>query len=485
MPYPEPGESKKSYIDRFMKSGEAEKDFPDQKQRVAVAYSLYEKKNSGPFGTEQHPWPRAYQCNFIEPGLVFYQDLGPCKVCGTNFTCGEGKCETEGEMVLVDQDALAKMASTFVGKPVIDVIHKDVQPDTVAEGDADGIVTRVWLDGETGWHCAEYLVWNPETQKHCESAAYSVSCAYEPTEVDESGGEYHNIPYADKILNGTYTHLAIVTSPRYEGARIQLVNSKGGTMSWKFWEKGQRKNAAPIDPSKEMVNVDGKDVPLKELYDSLPEEKKEEEKYNDDTMLQTPKGDKTLGELKQAYRNKMKANANGEDIKTSAPADSGHGSHEESASGSFQHGSSCDHCRHPAFNDKQAEEAPGEKKPLPDLRHSEENPDEAEIAAKELDKAAKEKQALELQQAKDDEAAKMAEEKKNAEDKAKEEMRQAEEKAAKEKELANSKKEAGKKAFADLRNAREREFAGENSRISPVSIDDRLARGAKKYGSAA
>ena len=66
-------------------------------------------------------------------------------------------------------------------------------------------------------------------------------------------------------------------------------------MSWKFWEKGARKNAAPIDPKTELVDVDGKQVPLQNLYDSLEEEKP---KYNDDTVLETPKGEKTLAELK-------------------------------------------------------------------------------------------------------------------------------------------------------------------------------------------
>lgn len=473
MPYPKPGEKKSEYISRFVSDAEAKKDFPDEKQRLAVAYSMYgEKKNAGPFGTAEHPWPKAYKCSFIEPGLVFYQDLGPCKVCGDKFTCGDGKCETDGEMVLVGQEALAKMAQSFVGKPVIDVIHKDVQPETIAEGDADGIITRVWLDGASGWWMAEFLVWNPETQLHCESPAYSVSCAYEPTEVDNAGGEYHNIPYAENILNGQYTHLAIVTSPRYEGARI-FVNSKGGKMSWRFWEKGARKNAAPLDPAKEMVNVDGKDVSLKELYDALPEEKKEEmPKFNDETMLDTPKGEKSLGALKENYRNKLKANADGEAIKTSAPADSGKGNHEESAAGSFQHGKECEHCKHPAFNANEKEEAPGEKKPLPDLRDSKDNPDQAEIAAKELDAKAKEKAALELQQAKDDEAAVLAE-KKNAED----------EEAKKKEELANSKREAGRKSFADLRNARG-EFSAEGAKIMPTSVDERLAMGKKKYGSA-
>lgn len=46
MPRPNPGESEQAYVSRFMASAEAQKDFPDEKQRAAVAYSMFkEKKN--------------------------------------------------------------------------------------------------------------------------------------------------------------------------------------------------------------------------------------------------------------------------------------------------------------------------------------------------------------------------------------------------------------------------------------------------------
>lgn len=47
MPRPRPGEDKESYVSRFMASEEAKRDYPDQKQRAAVAYSMFgEKKNN-------------------------------------------------------------------------------------------------------------------------------------------------------------------------------------------------------------------------------------------------------------------------------------------------------------------------------------------------------------------------------------------------------------------------------------------------------
>lgn len=46
MPKPNKGESEKDFIARFMSSEEAKKDFPDEKQRLAVAYSEWKKHKS-------------------------------------------------------------------------------------------------------------------------------------------------------------------------------------------------------------------------------------------------------------------------------------------------------------------------------------------------------------------------------------------------------------------------------------------------------
>jgi len=483
MPYPHKGESKKAYIARFMESGEAKSDFPDEKQRLAVAYSMFEKRNAS--GTET-PWPKMYEANFIEPGVVFYQDLGPCKVCGNAMTCAV--CDTEGETVLVKQEALAKMAKSFLGKPVVDLIHKDVTPSFVADGEADGIVTDVWFDDKTGWWKCKYLVWNPETQEHCESPAYSVSCAYEPTNV---GGEgtYHNLDYQEEILDGMYTHLAVVTNPRYEGARIQIVNSKGGRMSWKFWEKGARKNAADLDPLKESVDVDGKQVPLQHLYDALGEEEEAKKpKLNDDTVMETKHGEKTLKELKQAYRNKLAKNAALEEEKRKN-ADPEKMSHDELRQ---------------AYKDllEEKKNAEAKKEPiveekLPDMRDEKHN-DQAEEAAKKLDAGAKEEAPLKLEQEGDlearhkqfgekgEDAAKReaaALDKKNSEDNFDEAEATAKKNADDEKKL-EEKRNAGKKSFAALRNA-VHERMTDPVTPSVVSIDDRLARGKAKYGKTA
>jgi hypothetical protein len=41
MPLPKAGEKQASYVSRYVASKRAQKDFPNQKQRLAVAYSEY------------------------------------------------------------------------------------------------------------------------------------------------------------------------------------------------------------------------------------------------------------------------------------------------------------------------------------------------------------------------------------------------------------------------------------------------------------
>jgi len=45
MPYPRKGDSKAEYIERFMGSAEARRDYPSRSQRYAVALSLWNRRN--------------------------------------------------------------------------------------------------------------------------------------------------------------------------------------------------------------------------------------------------------------------------------------------------------------------------------------------------------------------------------------------------------------------------------------------------------
>lgn len=233
-------------------------------------------------------WPKSYKCKFIEPGLVHYAEFGT---------------------VLVQKPALDSMAQSFVGKPVIDEAHKEVHPSIYSQGEADGVVTKVWYDNSDGWYWAEYLVWNPVTQRHCESGAYSVSCAYSAKEYNTDGGKHNSLNYDQEILSGVYDHLAIVTNPRYEGARI-IYNSKGGNAVFKFFKNKDEKKAEEIDLENAVVEIDGKDVKLKDLIkahnDSTVVAGSSMSKIGLESLIEVDGKQVPIKDMVSAYQNKLK-----------------------------------------------------------------------------------------------------------------------------------------------------------------------------------
>jgi hypothetical protein len=150
--------------------------------------------------------PKRYRAEFIEPGIINYEDVG------------QGK-------VFVSRETLDRMRSSFIGKPVVNAAHKDLSfeeafklSDEDRESLADGIIYNCgWLP--TGWGFADMIVWDLDTQKNIDQKKFSVSCAYQPTEAGING-KWHNFEYDEEVKNGVYTHMAIVNNPRYEGSKI-------------------------------------------------------------------------------------------------------------------------------------------------------------------------------------------------------------------------------------------------------------------------
>jgi hypothetical protein len=447
-----------------MSSSEAQSDFPDEKQRLAVAYSMYGERGNGFQKQGNDPaWPKLFECSYIEPGVVAYGDLGPCKVCGDAFSCGNAgdACQPEGATILVEQDALERMQNSFVGKPVT-IDHQEVDPSTVSDGEAEGVVTRVWRDAATGWFKCEFLVWTPEAQEHAADTKWSVSCAYDPLKTDDTGGEWHSVHFASRMLEGQYTHLALVENPRYEKARINPVllnskvlanrrNRKGGSMLEgivKWWKKGgSRTNALTANPDEKVDLGNGKEASFKELMSALDEPKP---KFNDDDAFETPHGDKSFKELKENWLKKNDAGGipdpkPGEALnpdKGAAKAEPGHVQGEAKNAEPDK----CKECG--ALKNAPEKDGKGEEKPLPDLKDPKANDSDARSEGD------PEAEAKKLEAAKDKE-----------------------EKEA----FENAKKAAGRKSFEELRNAR-LEVSPEGGRAHPVDMGERLQKGLAKYG---
>lgn len=234
-------------------------------------------------GTE----PKRYRAWFIEPGIISYEDVG----AGT---------------VLVSREALDNMRPSFVGMPVFNFSHKDIDAEAAFDFDqaekdslAVGIVSEVGTNGDPGtdhfgWDYADMLVWDQETQRNIDERGFSVSCAYTPTET-KGPGDYHGIGFDEEVVNGEYMHMAIVENPRYEGSTI-FANSKGDSIVAEskrgLWNIFIRKNSTAEPPKAEekkpdekkpdegappegaenaaggaFVEIGGQKVPLEELLD--------------------------------------------------------------------------------------------------------------------------------------------------------------------------------------------------------------------------
>jgi hypothetical protein len=147
-------------------------------------------------------WPKSYKCNFLEPGIVSYEDVG------------------QG-VALLKKESMDNWIQTFKGKPVI-IDHQDVSPENFKKA-AVGYITNVYYNDKTGWYDAEFIITDDEGHQVIENG-YSVSCSFDVLNTS-AGGEWHANKFDEEIIEGDGQHLALVTSPRYEDCRI-VVNSK-------------------------------------------------------------------------------------------------------------------------------------------------------------------------------------------------------------------------------------------------------------------
>lgn len=227
--------------------------------------------------------PKRYRTKFIEPGIADYSAEGFGKV-------------------LVSKEALDKMLPSYVGKYVI-VQHNDMTQEeafnfTGGEDTAHGVVSAVGYDEKSGWYWADLVIWDEEAQACIDEKGFSVSCAYDVNDADRTGGSYHAIQYDQEVLEGEYTHMAIVDNPRYEGATI-VQNSKeadviGGNMAIKTKKK-------------RVFKFLGKEKVANEEPAKKPEEE-EEEVMNASDCVEMENGEKVpVSELVENYNNRQNA----------------------------------------------------------------------------------------------------------------------------------------------------------------------------------
>jgi hypothetical protein len=249
--------------------------------------------------------PKRCRIYYITPGLADYTAEGIGRV-------------------LVQKPALDKMMASFVGKPVVNMAHTDKEPDelfqSLKNGDApeqfaDGVISSSGYDQESGWYYVDAMIWDEDTIKNIDDG-FSASCAYDVTELNDEGGTFNNVDYAEEVLDGEYVHMAIVPNPRYEQARV-IWNSKGEEMAKLFFKnKKTVKNEAPPAPEPEeeeevienadgYVEIDGKQVPLEELIKVYQAERAEESTMlNADDEVEVKGKRVKVGDMINAYKNR-------------------------------------------------------------------------------------------------------------------------------------------------------------------------------------
>jgi len=249
-------------------------------------------------------WPEVYSCKFLEAGIVSYEDSG-------------------AGIALLKKETIDKMAHTFIGRPVI-IDHQNVTPENYDKV-AVGYVINVRFSPEDAWFYADFIVTDDKARALIDEKGYSVSCAYNVLDVAE-GGLWHDIKFDGEITDGSFTHLALVNSPRYEDSKItkqlpaMLVNGKAahylnnqkecGMSIFKLFKKSEnnKQEEAPIH-----VALNDKAVPLADVLLYCLNGKKlafetytasnDKEKYvaQDSDIVDMNGNSVSIGELKACY----------------------------------------------------------------------------------------------------------------------------------------------------------------------------------------
>lgn len=241
----------------------------------------------------------------------------------------------ENETILVDLDCMKKLAKSFGGKPVY-VFHQDVDLETIEK--ADGWVSDCWYNELDGWLWAKFVAVT-DAAREAIKEGWSVSNAYVPTEWG-AGGTYTNIQYDRKIVDGQFTHLALVPNPRYEAAAImgadeydaymaelkaqkEMKNSKEKKLMF-FKRKKEAVTALDGDLSEVMLELkNGKEVSVQEMIEAVENaakknEAEKEEKLNMDMEIEVGEDKMPLKELINKYMNMCKENSEDESEKENA-----------------------------------------------------------------------------------------------------------------------------------------------------------------------
>lgn len=223
--------------------------------------------------------PRIFYAKHMRPGLAGY----------------------ENETILVDFDGIKAMAPSMVGKPVY-IHHQDVNVDSLKQ-DACGYVTDSFYNENDGWFWCKFLAID-DAAHEVVAKKWSVSNAYIPTDWSESG-KHNNVDYDRKMLNGEFTHLALVPNPRYEEACIM---SPEDFKLYQEIKKAQLAELKNSKPDEQIILTEQK--PMLKFFKTSKQEITNADEITDDTFVEFQGRKisvKDLNEIMNAKKNDMRS----------------------------------------------------------------------------------------------------------------------------------------------------------------------------------
>jgi len=137
---------------------------------------------------------------------------------GLHFYPGVAEYRDQGIRVLVNEDAIRKMNSTFQGKPVF-VGHVDDEIENMSLDElkkiSDGTVIRSFYNEADGKTWVEFVINTEKGIDAIENKGWRLSNAYKKTASIPGHGLWNGVDYAEEITDGVFHHLAVVSNPRY------------------------------------------------------------------------------------------------------------------------------------------------------------------------------------------------------------------------------------------------------------------------------
>ena len=166
-------------------------------------------------------WPTTYSCKLMEAGIISYEDSG-------------------AGIAYLTKQTIDKIAPSIIGKPVV-VRHQKVTPEN-HDKVAVGYVTGVHFEPADAWFYVDFMIISDEVEPIDRDGCVvfkapdgeildGISGAYDVINTAD-GGVWHDIKFDAEILDGSFTHLALVVNPRYEEtnkireASFMLINGK-------------------------------------------------------------------------------------------------------------------------------------------------------------------------------------------------------------------------------------------------------------------